>query len=110
MVMQLSPEDSTEKIIRTALAGDPSLLKVPKKGLMNAERKNTSQQLRRLAASQESGGGQEDLEDAKYFKNLADKNISGLLTVKEALEVADIFEEENPVIVDLGTEWWVETD
>jgi len=101
---------SVEEIMRTAVAGDPRLLKVPKKGLMPPERQNTSRSLRRMAASQERGGGQEDLEDARHFKNLADKNLSGLLTVKEAQEISDIFEGENPVIVDLGTERWVETD
>lgn len=117
MVMNLNPDMSVEEIMRTAVAGDPKLLKVPKKGLMPPERKNTSRLLREASANiagRESDPyyrpSQEDIEDAKRLKNLADRNLSGLLTVKEVQEISELLEGYNPVIVDLGTERWVETD
>jgi len=113
---QLSEDMSVEGIIRTATFGDPKYLKVPKKGLMSPERKNTSRLLRETSAnlaSSESDSyykpSQEDLEDAKRLKNLADRNISGLLTIKETQEISEILESRNPVTVDIGTERWVET-
>jgi len=114
---QLSEDMSVEEIMRTAAFGDPKYLKVPEKGLMPPERKNTARLLKQLSAdfaSSESDPyykpSREDLEDAKRFKNLADRNISGLLTIKETQEISEMLEGHNSVIVDLGTERWVETD
>jgi len=113
---QLSEDMSIEEIMKTAAFGDPKYLKVPERGLMSPERKNTSHLLRQLSANLTSSEydpyykpSQEDLEDAKRLKNLADRNISGLITIKETQEIAEMLESHNPVIVDLGTERWVET-
>jgi len=92
-------------------------LKVPEKGLMPPERKNTSRLLREASANLSSktydpyySPPTEDIEDARRLKNLADRNLSGLITPIEAEEICEMLETHNPVIVDLGTERWVETD
>ena len=114
---QLSEDMSIEEIMKTAAFGDPKYLKVPEKGLMPPERRNTSRWLNQLSADFSSSESdpyyrpsQEDIEDAKRFKNLADRNLSGLLTIKETQQISEILESHNPVTVDLGTERWVETD
>jgi hypothetical protein len=83
---------------------------------MHTKRKNTSDSLRQI--SRDFAGSpsdpyyspsQEDLEAAKHYHSLATKNDNGTLTVKEAQEISEMLEEENPLIVDTGTERWVET-
>ena len=76
-------------------------------------REKVTYHLKRMSVEQadaSSGSDTEDMEDARYFRNLAKKNAAGTLTVKEAEEVSEMFEGDSPVIVDTSSGRWVEVD
>ena len=69
-------------------------------------REKITYHLKRMSTEQ----GAEDIEDAKYFRSLANGNQTGTLTIKEAEEVLELFEGYSPVIIDTSGARWVEVD
>jgi len=82
--------------------------------MANPKRQEVTKHLKRMGTAYQPTPdypiSAEDMEDAKYFTDLARKNEQGTLSANEAKCVLEMFEAENPVIIDLGTERWVECD
>ena len=80
-------------------------------------RKKVTKQLKGMSADMTSSRSDpyykpsdEDIEDAKYAYSLAKKNEAGTLSIKEAMEVLEMFEGDDPVIVDTESGRWVEIE
>lgn len=74
-------------------------------------REKVTYHLKRMSAEQaDEQAGDVDMEDARYFHDLAKKNAAGTLTIKEAYEILELFEGDSPVIIDTDRGRWVEVD
>lgn len=77
---------------------------------MTGREKVTHHLIRMSAEQANEQAGSEDMEDARYFHDLARKNVAGTLTIKEAEEVSELFEGDSPVIIDTSSGRWVEIE